>query len=53
VLVSHDVDGSQLVEGLPPTGEAAEARHGRIPWLHLPPVGLPDRFHARVARPVS
>jgi uncharacterized protein (TIGR02996 family) len=53
VLVSHDVDGSVLVEGLPPAGEAAEARHGGIPWLHLPPIGLPDRFHARAARPVS
>jgi uncharacterized protein (TIGR02996 family) len=53
VLVSGDVDGGQLVDGLPVAGEAAEARHGRIPWLHLPPVGLPDRFHARVARPVS
>jgi uncharacterized protein (TIGR02996 family) len=53
VLVSSDVDGRQLVEGLPPAGEAAEARHGRIPWLHLPPVGLPDRFHARTARTPS
>jgi uncharacterized protein (TIGR02996 family) len=52
VLASRDAGGGMLVEGMPAAGEAAEARHGRIPWLHLPPVGLPDRFHARAARPV-
>ncbi|HWU91559.1 MAG TPA: TIGR02996 domain-containing protein [Kofleriaceae bacterium] len=53
VLVSQDLEGNMLLEGLPADGAGAEARHGRIPWLHLPPTGLPDRFHARTARPVS
>lgn len=53
VLVSQDSGGGVLVEGLPAIGEDAEAQYGRIPWLHLSPIGLPDRFHARTARPVS
>lgn len=51
VLVSHDLDGSPIIEGLPHDGEAAEARYGHIPWLHLPQLRVPDRSYARTARP--
>ena len=49
VQVSQDLDGGVLVHGLPPDSEAAEARYGRIAWLHIPPFGpgQPDRFHPR------
>jgi uncharacterized protein (TIGR02996 family) len=49
-LVGQDANGNLVLEGLPPDGRDAEARYGRIPWLHLPPLGLPDRFHACTAR---
>jgi uncharacterized protein (TIGR02996 family) len=49
-LIGQDADGNLVLEGLPPDGRDAEARFGRIPWLHLPPLGVPDRFHARTAR---
>lgn len=41
---------AQFSEGemwLPPEGQELEKAHGRIPWLHLPPLRrLPDRYHA-------
>ncbi len=41
-------DGSGYGEmWLPDEGKELEQRHGRIPWLHLPPLRrLPDRYHA-------
>jgi uncharacterized protein (TIGR02996 family) len=51
VTYSQDLDGSWLIDDLPTDGKEAEARYGHIPWLHLPPSGLPDRYHARSARP--
>lgn len=48
-LIGQDADGNLVLEGLPSDGRNAEARYGRIPWLHLPPLELPDRFHARTA----
>jgi uncharacterized protein (TIGR02996 family) len=49
--VSLDFDGSIADSWIPPAGEALEAAHGPIPWIHLPPAGdLPDREHAQPAR---
>jgi uncharacterized protein (TIGR02996 family) len=42
-------DGA-LVEGeLPGSGRTAEERYGRIPWLHIPVSGAPDRYHGPAA----
>jgi uncharacterized protein (TIGR02996 family) len=53
--VQYDDDHAGSVETwLPPEGADLEATHGRIPWLHLPPVlGRPDRYHARCVRYVD
>ncbi len=47
---SRDYDGRIMDEWLPPEGRDAEARYGRIGWLHLPAGRRPDRFHARSVR---
>jgi uncharacterized protein (TIGR02996 family) len=52
VGVAIDYDGSVLDSWLPLDGEDAEARYGRISWLHISPYGVaPNRFHPRPLPP--
>jgi uncharacterized protein (TIGR02996 family) len=50
VQYNLDYDGSVMDSYLPAEGKDAEAKYGRINWLHLPHRGRPDLFHARAAR---
>ncbi len=50
VQYNLDYDGSVMDLYLPPEGQEAEARYGRINWFHLPAGRRPDRFHARAVR---
>ncbi len=46
---SLDPDGTVADQWLPREGRDAEAKFGRIPWLHLPPGRRAGRYHARHA----